>query len=463
MDSYDVIVLGGGSTGEVVAGRAAAGGLKVAIVEFGAVGGECSYYACMPSKVLLRPGSERALAQAVPGLSRREQLGIDAAETFRRRDEVTHRLDDQGQVQWLRDANVELFRGEGRLRGEKLVAIRARDGSTRELQAKRAVVIATGTDPAIPDIPGLRAARPWTNRDATQARTVPKRLFVLGGGAVGCELAQAFHALGSKDVHLVERSTRLVPRFEEHASALLTECLTREGIHVLTATEMVGVERPKLGGPVTAKLGDGKSIEADELLVALGRSPRTRDIGLESVGLPAGRYVDVDDQLRAKGVPGDWLYACGDANGRNLLTHMGKYQGRIAADVILGKDIAARADDYATPQVLFTHPQIASVGLTEAQAHKRNMRVRSVTVALESVGGTAVTGVGLTGWAKLVVNTDEQTIAGATFVGMNVGESLHAATIAVTARVPLQMLWHAVPSYPTVTEIWVRLLGAYGV
>jgi pyruvate/2-oxoglutarate dehydrogenase complex dihydrolipoamide dehydrogenase (E3) component len=452
--TFDAIVLGAGPAGEVVAGRLADGGLSVAIVEPHLVGGECSFYACMPSKALLRPGELIAEARRVPGVAEAVTGELDVGAVLARRDEVIHDLDDSVQLPWIEDKGIALIRGEGRLDGERRVVV-----GEDVLIANRAVVVATGSAAALPPIDGLREVEPWTNREATTAKTVPARLAVLGGGVAGVELAQAWRTLGSQ-VTIVERSDRLLEREESFASDEVADSLRALGVDVRVDAAVQSVRAE--GDEVVIELDGEAPIRADELLVAAGRRPRSDDIGAESVGLEPGRSIEVDDQMRVTAVDGDWLYAIGDVNGRALLTHMGKYQARAAADTILGKDAAVTEDGPVSPRVIFTEPQVAAVGHTLASAQQAGLNVRAVDVPTESPAGGSFVGKDAIGTCRIVVDEDRRVIVGATFTGVEVAETIHAATIAVVGEVPLDRLWHAVPSFPTRSEIWLNLLEEYG-
>ena len=455
-DQFDVIVVGAGPAGENVAGRCADGGLSTAIVERELVGGECSYWGCIPSKTLARPGDVIAAARRVPGAAAAVTGRIDVAAALARRDYMTSNWDDTGALGWLESEGIELVRGAGRLAGERIVEVETKTGATRRLTARTAVVLATGTGAFIPPIPGLAESDPWDNRSVTAAKEIPRRLLVLGGGAVGAEMAQAMRRLGAEEVTVVEAGERLLAREEPFAGDEVRAAFEAEGITVVTGARLVAASR---NGAVTGTLEDGRTITADEILVAVGRRPSTSDIGLETVGLQPGRYVEVDDQLRATGVAGGWLYAVGDCNGRALLTHMGKYQARLAGDVILGKDVRATAP---VPRVTFTDPQVCAVGLTEAQAREAGVDVRVVTYPTGNVSGAYTQGEDVRGTSQLVVDEARRVIVGATFTGPGVAELLHSATIAIVGEVTMDQLWHAVPSFPTVSEVWLRLMEAYG-
>jgi pyruvate/2-oxoglutarate dehydrogenase complex dihydrolipoamide dehydrogenase (E3) component len=445
---FDVVVIGAGVAGEVAAGRLGEHGLSVAIVEDRLVGGECSYYACMPSKALLRPVELAREAARIPGL---EVGPIDVPAVLARRDEVVAHLDDAGQLPWLEARGVTLVRGRGELAGEKRVVV-----GGEQLVARKAVVIATGSAAAIPDIEGLREARPWTNIEGTTATEVPPRLAVLGGGVVAVELGQAWAAFGSK-VTLVHRGGGLIEREEPFAGEQVLAALREVGVDVLLETHVLRVSR---GETVAVELGDGTVLEADEALAAFGRVPGTAGIGLETIGLAGSGPLLVGDDLR---VPGhDWLFAVGDVNGRVLLTHMGKYQGRLAADTILGRDVRLRSDGACSPRVIFTDPQVGAVGYTLAGARAAGLQVRHVDVDTGGNAGGSFVGRGSAGTSRIVVDEDRRVIVGATITGPEVAEALHAATIAVVGEVPLDDLWHAVPSFPTRSELWLKLLEAYG-
>ncbi|WP_432534458.1 dihydrolipoyl dehydrogenase family protein [Kineococcus arenarius] len=471
----DVVVIGAGAVGENVADRAGRTGLEVVVVEDELVGGECSYWACMPSKALLLPGHALAAARRLPGAAGAVTGGLDTAAVLRRRTSFTSGWDDSSQVRWLDSAGLGLVRGRARLTGPRRVEV-AGEGGTTVLTARRAVVLATGSVPVLPDVPGLAAANPWTSREATSADEVPGRLAVVGGGTVAVELAQAYARLGSR-VTLLVRS-RLLGKEEDFAGELVADALRADGVDVRLGASPASVSRAVTaegGGEVTVTLGDGSTVLADELLVATGRRPATEGIGLESVGLTDGNGLDVDDTGLVAGVEGEWLHAVGDVSGRVQLTHQGKYEARVVGDAIaarargeLGREApawsryAATATRVATPQVTFTDPEVASVGLRSGEAREQGLDVRVVDYAISDVAGASLLADGYTGRARLVVDESRHVVVGATFVGQGVAELLHSATVAVVGEVPLERLWHAVPSYPTVSEVWLRLLETYG-
>ena len=479
-DTWDVIVIGAGPAGENAADYATRGSNRTAVmVEAELVGGECSYWACMPSKTLLRPIELQRQAQSTPGLSGQVGAPLDVDEILTRRDEIIYNLDDSSQVVWADSVGIDVVRGRGRLTGVRTVAVDQPDGTVRTLRARSAVVLATGTTATIPPTDGLADARPWTSRDVTNLHEVPARVAVIGGGVVACESATWLGGLGAR-VTILQRSDGLLAGNEPFAGEMVADNFKAHGVTVRYGATVQGVRRPDVrdtgyghihGGEVELTV-DGEVLVVDEVVAATGRTPATADLGLESVGVdPAAArrkgFVDVDDHLTVTGVEGDWLYAVGDVNGRALLTHQGKYQARICGAVIAaraegrpvdGPAYVASADHAQVPQVTFTDPQVASVGLGEAQARAAGIDVETVEYDLADIAGASVQQTDYQGRAKLVIDRAADVIVGATFVGPEIAELLHSATIAVVGRVPLTVLAHAVPSYPTVSEVWLRLL-----
>jgi pyruvate/2-oxoglutarate dehydrogenase complex dihydrolipoamide dehydrogenase (E3) component len=466
---FDVIVIGAGPVGMTAAMRAARGGLSTAVVERRLAGGECQYYGCVPSKAMLLPLELADEVSRMPGLAMRGP--IDAPRVLARRDDFVDHRDDAAEVSQINSFPAAFVRGQGQLAGPLRAEVSGPDGSVQSLRARHAVVLATGSDPHLPDLPGLREAQPWTNREATSVEQVPKRLAVIGGGPVSTEMSQALHSLGAEDTTMIVASERLLPKAEPFAGDLVAKSFQDAGIDVRLNRFVRQVERPVPAGPVTVHTDDGVQVEADELLVGTGREPVVRGIGLDTIGIEAEGPIEVDSSMRATAMPDGWLYAIGDVNGRNQLTHMGKYQARICGDAIVarakglpddGPGLRDIADDKGAPQAIFTDPQVLAVGRTEAKARADGVPVRAVEYDVGAVIGAKLQADGYTGRAKAVVDEDRRTLIGFTLVGPAVVDHLHAATIAVTAEVPIERLWHAVPAFPTASEFWLGLLEAYG-
>jgi len=465
---FDLIVIGAGVSGENVADRAVQGGLTAALVEAELVGGECSYWACMPSKALLRAGSALSAAEDVDGAKQSISGGVDPRGVLRRRDTIVHEWSDASQESWVKSAGIELIRGRARFTGPKRLTVTALDGTTTELVARHAVAVSTGSAPLLPDIPGLAEVRPWTSREATSVKHVPESLAIMGGGVVGCEMATAYASMGCR-VTLLSRGS-LLSTLEPFAGEAVQAELEKAGVDVRIGAEVASTHRTDKN--VVIELADGSRILAEELLVAIGRTARTMDLGLEALGLAPGHWLTVDDTMLVKGF--DWLYATGDVNHRALLTHQAKYQARAAGDVIAarangepvddapwGRHVAT-ADIEAVPQVTFTDPEVASVGLTADAAKKAGYDIRVVDYDLSWLAGATVTADHYQGRARAVIDAEHDVMIGVTFVGRDVGEMLQAATIAVVGKVPLKRLWHAVPAYPTLNEVWLRFLETDG-
>jgi pyruvate/2-oxoglutarate dehydrogenase complex dihydrolipoamide dehydrogenase (E3) component len=423
--------------------------MDVALVEQHLVGGECSFYACMPSKALLRPQEIVREAGRIPGVT---ATGPDADAVLRRRDEVVHDLDDSSQLPWLEDRGVTLVRGRGRLAGERRVEV---DG--RMLEARRAVVLAAGSLAAIPPIDGIDEVEVWTNRKGTTSKTVPDSLVVLGGGVAGVELAQAWRSLGS-EVVMLEAGDCVLSREEPFAGRQVAAALVEAGVDLRIEAKAERVAREN--GRVVVSLSGGDTAAGDELLVVVGRKPPTEDMGLDTIGLEPGKYVDTDATLKVPAHP--WLYAIGDVNGRAPLTHMGKYQARLAADNIAGGDARIELDGVRSPRVVFTDPNVAAVGHTLASAKKAGLNVRHVDVSTEGSAGGSFYGRNAEGTTRFIVDEDRRVLAGVTFVGPEVADFVQAATVAVVGEVPLAKLAHAVPPFPARSELWLYFLEEYG-
>jgi len=466
MPTYDVVIIGAGAVAENVADRAVQGGLTAVLIESELVGGECSYWACMPSKALIRSGLALRAAQRVGGAKEAVTGDLDVNAVFARRNGFTHDWDDSSQVDWVHGAGIELVRGHGRITAEREVTVTADDGTTTVLTATHAVVVSTGSDPLLPDIPGLKESAPWTPREATSAQVAPASLAIIGGGVVAVEMATAYASFGTT-VTIFARSGLLQGQ-EDFAGDMVSQGLRELGVEIRKSAP-TKVERSEDGVAVWV---DDDVVIAAQVLVATGRVPRTSDIGLEVAGLKPGDWIEVDDTLR---VPGsDWLYATGDVNHRALLTHQGKYQARAAGDVIAVRAAGgtvddapwgthvATADHAAVPQVTFSEPEVASAGLTSEAAKKAGYDIRVVDYDLGWVAGASLQADGYAGKARMVVDEKRKVILGVTFVGQDVSELIHAATVAIVGEIPLDRLWHVVPAYPTMNEIWLRLLETYG-
>ena len=461
MRTFDVIVVGGGPTGEEASARLSDRGLDVVLVEDRLIGGECGHWACIPSKALLRPPEVIAEAHRVAGAREAVNGGPDVPAVLARRDEVIGVENGSGPsdgflMPWVQEHRLTFIRARGRLVDERRVAV-----DDEVLEARRAVVLAGGSEPLLPPIDGLDELEGvWTNRDATTTEEIPERLVIVGAGPVGVEMAQAFQKLGSQ-VTLIEGERRILPTHEEFACVQLTTALEGYGVDIRTGQR--AVRFAKDGDTYVVTTSDGNTAQGDRVLVALGRRAPTQDIGLETVGLNPSGFLQVDEHMRVRGTP--WLYAAGDINGRALFTHMGKYQARIAADHILGDAhaIAHGADARQAPHVVFTDPQVVAVGHTTDSAGAAGIAVEVYDTETEASLGGLFYAPGADGTARFIVDRDRRVLIGCTITGSEVVDFLHAATIAVVGEVPLDRLRHAVPPFPTRSELWLSLLEQAGV
>jgi pyruvate/2-oxoglutarate dehydrogenase complex dihydrolipoamide dehydrogenase (E3) component len=429
-----VVILGGGSAGEAFAAelRRRDSEVSIALVERELVGGECTYWACMPSKTLLRSPEVLAAARRAPGAAEAVSGELDAERMFWWRDQVVDNLDDSAQVKWLEGFDVELVRGEGRVRETGVVEV---DG--RELRFD-GLVVATGSSPSIPPVPGLADLPFWSSRDATTTREVPESLVVLGGGVVGCELAQLFRRLGS-EVDLVQIGPKLLPREDDEAGTLLADCLREEGVRIHTCTEAEEVECSHTDC-FHLRVPGGEDIQADRLLVATGRRPNVEGMGLEALGVRLEKQgVVVDERLRAA----EGVWAVGDVTGVALFTHVGKYQGRVAARDAAGLEV--RADYRAVPAVTFTDPQVASVGRTDGEGTVSSKRKAASRHSTYERPRRKL-------FVKLFADPERRVLVGATAVGPEAGEWLGQLTLAIRAETPLDVLRDTIQPYPTYSE-----------
>ncbi|TDV46101.1 dihydrolipoyl dehydrogenase family protein [Actinophytocola oryzae] len=440
----DVVVVGMGPGGEDVGARLARAGLDVVGVDGRLVGGECPYYACVPTKAMIRATDALQEARRVPRLAGEVSVTPDwAIVAARIREEITANWDDQAAVDRFEDAGGKFVRGWGRLTAPREVTVKRPDGSEEVFTARRGVVLNTGTDPAVPPVQGLAETPYWTNRDVVAVEEVPGSLVVLGGGPVGCELAQVFSRFGAT-VTIVQHAERLVPADEPEAGDVLAEALQAEGITVRTGlgAALVSYET----GQFNVKLDNGEVVVADRMLVAAGRRTDMKALGVGTVGLDeTARGVTVDERMRAA----DGLWAIGDITGHGAFTHMSMYQARIAAADILGEEDAETADYRATPRVTFTDPEVGSVGLSEAAARAKGLNVRTGISQLSDSTRGFIHKVGNAGFIKVVEDADRGVLVGATSVGPNGGEVLGALVVAVHAEVPTTLLRQMIYAYPT--------------
>ncbi|KAG8160646.1 hypothetical protein KVR01_008910 [Diaporthe batatas] len=481
--TFDVICIGSGWAGRVLAARIVKAGLTAVIIEEQLVGGDCPFWACVPSKALLRPQEALAEAQAVSGVRelQGERSSLDADTVFKRRDAFTSSWNDGDVlIPMVENSGAVLVRGRGELVGVKRVAVTHENGERAELEAKHAVAICTGSDPVIPNIPGLKESNPWGPRQATSSSEVPKHLLVLGAGAVGTEMATVYASLGGQ-VSLVSRSAELLPKIDPEAGKLVREGLESQGVRVYVSTSVQAVSREEgTEGLLTVQLSDGSTVTGvTQILAATGRKAKTSGIGLENVGVKMdGSPIAVSESLDVPAVPGGWLYALGDVNGRAPMSHSSKYHGRIAANAIIARSqqdgadvpgsntpwskVSATNDVLAQPQVVFTRPTVGSVGMTRTGAEAAGLadKIRIVIAPGATLGARLHQEGYKDGWAQWIIDRESNKLVGATFAGDGVAELLHASTVAIVGGMTVDRLAHAVPPFPTMSEVYLNLLEA---
>jgi pyruvate/2-oxoglutarate dehydrogenase complex dihydrolipoamide dehydrogenase (E3) component len=475
---YDVVIIGSGPAGHSVGPLTATNGLSTVIIEDELMGGDCPFWACTPSKALLRPAEALGVSRVVGGA---HQL-IDNKQTvheegvFARRDKFVHNWDDTWICDMLRPAGIDLVRGRGKIIGDKKVKVTNVSGETIELEAGHAVVLATGSSPNVPQIPGIEDINLWTPREATSSNTVPESLVVLGGGVVGTEMA-TFYSNFAKKVTLITSAKALLPQFEPEANNRVKQALEEKGVSVHLKTTIDNLKK-KGEHAFVATLSDGQAIEGTTLLAATGRRPNIFDVGLENVGLTGFSKLNVDDSMciKAPGNKSRWLFAAGDVTGFGAMTHMAVYEARPCALTILAQakgkkanpedpwsDFAGSAVHSCVPQVVVTDPQVASAGLTEAAARAKGLNIKVVAVPKYNFEGAWLHAeLNYDGWAQWIIDVDKGTLVGATFIGRDAGMLLHASTVAIVGEVPIKRLFHAVPSFPTLSGIYTELLAKSG-
>lgn len=448
------------------------------VIEKELVGGDCPFWACVPSKTLLRPQQALEEAKAVTGVKEKllggEDTKLDAGKVFARRDVFTSRWDDADRlVPLVESSGTVLIRGTGKIVGIKKVAVENPNGDKVELDARLAVAVCTGSEPIVPDIPGLAETDPWTPRHAVSSSVVPEHLIILGAGPVACELVTAYRSFGAK-VTLLTHSAEILTAVDPEAGKLVRKSMVAKGVDVRINTDMANVSKGP-DGTITVELSTGESIKGTKILLGVGRRPATSGIGLEQFGLKTdGSPIPVDETLLVDSVPGGWLYAAGDVNGRAPLTHSCKYHGRVASNAIIARakgesitptkwdSISATADRYALPQVIFTSPEVTSVGLTRTKAETLGRTVREITAPVASAGARIWAEGYSDGWAQWIVDEKSGKLLGATMVGEGVSELLHASTVAIVGGLTLSQLAHSIPCFPTMSEVYLNLLDAAG-